>query len=140
MRLNVNMSIDPATRIEHRIEALNKPSAHYSEAVSYGGLYYVAGVLPLDEKGALFGAGDITAQAEQVFRNIEATLKHARCAFADVLKMTVFLTSIGDRAKVDAVRKAVFGVTKPAATLVEITALAVPGAVIEIEVTAALPV
>jgi 2-iminobutanoate/2-iminopropanoate deaminase len=130
--------IDPATRIEHRIEALSKPSAHYSEAVSYGGLYYVAGVLPLDEEGALFGADDITAQAEQVFRNIEATLKHAGCGFADVLKMTVFLTSIGDRAKVDAVRKAVFGATKPAATLVEITALAVPGAMIEIEVTSAL--
>lgn len=132
------MTIDPTKRIEHRIEALSKPSAHYSEAVSYGGLYYVAGVLPLDDAGALFGADDITAQAEQVFQNIEATLVHAGCRFADVLKMTVFLTSIGDRAKVDAVRRAVFGQTKPAATLVEITALAVPGAKIEIEVTAAL--
>jgi enamine deaminase RidA (YjgF/YER057c/UK114 family) len=132
------MAIDPTKRIEHRIEALSKPSAHYSEAVSYGGLYYVAGILPLDGAGALFGADDITAQAEQVFRNIEATLVQAGCGFADVLKMTVFLTSIGDRAKVDAVRRVVFGPTKPAATLVEITALAVPGAKIEIEVTAAL--
>jgi 2-iminobutanoate/2-iminopropanoate deaminase len=132
------MTIDPAIRIEHRIEALSKPTAHYAEAVSYGGLYYVAGVLPLDSAGTLFGADDVVAQAEQVFRNIGAALEHAGCSFADVLKMTVFLTSIGDRAKVDAVRRAVFGQTKPAATLVEITALAVPGAVIEIEVTAAL--
>ena len=132
------MTIDPAIRIEHRIEALSKPTAHYAEAVSYGGLYYVAGVLPLDNTGALVGADDITAQAEQVFRNIEATLEHAGCGFADVLKMTVFLTSIGDRAKVDAVRRAVFGQTKAAATLVEITGLAVPGAKIEIEATAAL--
>jgi enamine deaminase RidA (YjgF/YER057c/UK114 family) len=132
------MTIDPTMRIEHRIEALSKPSAHYAEAVSYGGLYYVAGVLPLDGTGVLFGADDATAQAAQVFRNIEAVLVQVGCSFADVLKMTVFLTSIGDRAKVDAVRKAVFGQTKPAATLVEITALAVPGAKIEIEVTAAL--
>ena len=130
--------IDPAIRTEHRIEALSKPTAHYAEAVSYGGLYYVAGVLPLDRDGGLFGGDDITAQAEQVFRNIGVTLEHADCSFADVLKMTVFLTSIGDRAKVDAVRRAVFGQTKPAATLVEITGLAVAGAKIEIEVTAAL--
>jgi reactive intermediate/imine deaminase len=139
MRLFANMTIDPAIRIEHRIKALSPPTAHYAEAVSFGGLYYVAGVLPLDKAGALFGGDDITAQAEQVFRNIAATLEHVGCSFADVLKMTVFLTSIGDRAKVDAVRRAAFGQTKPAATLVEIAALAVPGAKIEIEVTAALP-
>ena len=130
--------IDPAIRTEHRIEARSTRTAHYAEAVSYGGLYYVAGVLPLDRDGGLFGGDDITAQAEQVFRNIGVTLEHAGCRFADVLKMTVFLTSIGDRAKVDAVRRAVFGQTKPAATLVEITGLAVAGAKIEIEVTAAL--
>lgn len=132
------MTIDPTIRIEHRIEALSKPTAHYAEAVSYGGLYYVAGVLPLDEAGMLFGADDVTGQAEQVFRNIEAALEHVGCRFADVLKMTIFLTSIGDREKVNAVRRAAFGQTKPVSTLVEITALAVPGAMIEIEVTAAL--
>lgn len=133
------MKLDPAVRIEHRIEALSKPTAHYAEAVSYGGLYYLAGVFPIDQNGALAGE-DITAQAEQVFHNIGATLHHVGCDFSSVLKMTVFLTSIADRAKVDAVRRAVFGETRPAATLVEISALAVPGAKIEIEVTAALGV
>jgi 2-iminobutanoate/2-iminopropanoate deaminase len=133
------MKIDPASRIEHRIDALSKPTAHYSEAVSYGGLYYIAGVLPVDRNGALSGGDDITAQAEQVFSNIGAALAQVGCSFADILKMTVFVTSVGDRAKVDAVRRAVLGGTKPAATLVEISALAVPGARIEIEATAALP-
>ena len=73
-----------------------------------------------------------------LIRNIDDTLKHVGSSFADVLKVTVFLTSIGDRAKVDAVRRAVFGLTRPAATLVEIAALVVPGAKIEIEVTAIL--
>ncbi|MEP9355587.1 Rid family hydrolase [Xanthobacter sp. KR7-65] len=133
------MAIDPSVRIEHRIAALSAPAAHYADAVSYGGLYYISGVLPVDNGGALFGGDDITAQAEQVFRNIGTTLDQVGCSFANVLKMTVFVTSIGDRAKIDAVRRAVFGATKPASTLVEIAALAVPGAKIEIEVTAALP-
>jgi 2-iminobutanoate/2-iminopropanoate deaminase len=133
------MKIDPTIRIEHRIEALSAPGAHYSEAVSYGGLYYIAGVLPVDKTGTLFGGDSITAQTEQVFRNIGVTLEHVGCSFADVLKMRIFVTSIGDRAKVDAVRRAVFGQTKPVSTLVEISALAVPGAKIEIEATAVLP-
>lgn len=139
MRTAVTMSIDPAVRIEHRIELMSKPSAHYAEAVSFGGLYYVSGVLPLDSSGALAGGDDISAQAVQVFRNIGFALAHVGCEFADVLKITVFVTSIGDRSKVDAVRRAVFGDTKPAATLIEVSALAVPGAKIEIEVTAAMP-
>jgi 2-iminobutanoate/2-iminopropanoate deaminase len=133
------MAIDPAVRIEHRIDALSAPTAHYSEAVSYGGLYYIAGVLPVDEAGTLFGGDSVTAQAEQVFRNIGAALDHVGCTFADVLKMRIFVTSIGDRAKIDAVRRAVFGPTKPVSTLVEIGALAVAGAKIEIEATAVLP-
>jgi len=133
------MTSDPAVRIEHRIDALSAPTAHYSEAVSYGGLYYIAGMLPVDEGGKLFGGDDVTAQAEQVFRNIGAALDHVGCTFADVLKMRIFVTSIGDRAKIDAVRRSVFGHTKPVSTLVEIGALAVPGAKIEVEATAALP-
>src|SRR5258708_39539457 len=105
------MSIDHASRIEYRIEALSKPTAHYSEALSYGGLYYVAGVLPVDKNGALSGGDDITAQTEQVFRNIGVTLEQVGCTFADILKITVFLTSVDDRAKVDAVRRAVLGHT-----------------------------
>ncbi len=138
MKMNTKI-IDPFIRIEHRIEALCKPTAHYAEAVSYGGLYYISGVLPLDAAGALTGGDDIKAQAEQVFRNIALALGSVGCGFADVLKITVFLTAIGDRAKVDAVRRTAFGPIKPAATLVEVSALAVPGAKIEIEVTAALP-
>lgn len=130
--------IDPGVRLEHRIEALSRPTAHYAEAVSYGGLYYISGVLPLDGAGMLAGGDDITVQAEQVFRNIGFALDQVGCGFADVLKITIFLTSIGDRAKVDAARRAAFGPIKPAATLVEVSALAVAGARIEIEVTAAL--
>jgi reactive intermediate/imine deaminase len=129
---------DIEKRIEHRFDALGKPTAHYSDAVSFGGILYLAGLLPLDQNGSLVGADDITAQAEQVFRNIRAGLEQVGCSFDDVLKITVYLTSVQDRGKVDAVRRASFGTTKPASTLVEISALAVPGAKIEIEAIAAL--
>jgi reactive intermediate/imine deaminase len=132
-------TIDPVSRTEYCIDGLSKPTAHYSQAVSHGGLYYVSGVLPIDRNGALSGGDDITAQAEQVFSNVGATLEQVGCTFADLLKITIFLTSVQDRAKVDAVRRAVLGHAKPASTLVEISALAVEGAKIEIEATAALP-
>jgi 2-iminobutanoate/2-iminopropanoate deaminase len=63
----------------------------------------------------------------------------AGAAFGDVAKVTVFLTDVDDRARVNPVRQEVFGAARPASTLVEISRLAVPGALIEIECVAALP-
>ncbi len=53
--------------------------------------------------------------------------------------MTVFLTDIGDRALVNPVRQEVFGDARPASTLVEISALVIPGARIEVDAVALIP-
>lgn len=125
-------------REEHSIEGLSKPTAHYSDAVSHGDVCYLAGLLPLDANGKLVGGDDVSLQAEQVLRNMAIALKQFGCTFADLVKINVYLTSIGDRARFDAVRRTFFGAAKPASTLVEVSALAVPGARIEIEAIAAL--
>ena len=57
-------------------------------------------------------------------------------SFADVAKVTVFLTDVDDRAKINPVRQEFFGDTRPASTLVEVSALAIPGAKIEVEAVA----
>ena len=124
-------------RVEHRISELSPPTAHYSDAVSYGGLIYISGLLPIDGNGSLVGGDDVIAQATQVFRNIRATLDQAGSTIDDILKITVFVTSIQDRGKIDTVRQAALGMIKPASTLIEISALAIPGAKIEIEAVAA---
>jgi len=59
--------------------------------------------------------------------------------FADVVKVTVYLTDIADRARINPVRQEVFGDARPASTLVEVSALAVPGAKLEIEAVALIP-
>ena len=92
----------------------------------------------MDEEGRLVGE-HAAEQARQVFRNMELVLKAAGCEFADVVKVTHFLLDVGDRAKINPVRQEFFGEARPASTLVEVSALAVPGALLEIEAVAAIP-
>jgi len=78
----------------------------------------------------------VVAQARQVFSNLGDVLAHAGAAFADVVKVTVFLTDIDDRPRINPVRQEVFGETRPASTLVEVSRLALPGARLEIDAVA----
>ncbi len=83
--------------------------------------------------------GDVVAQTRQVFANIGTVLTAAGGSFADVVKVTVFLVDIDDRAAVNIVRMEVFGESRPASTLVEVSRLAIPGARIEVEAVALIP-
>ncbi len=65
-------------------------------------------------------------------------LAQAGATWADVVKLTIFLTDIADRARIVPVRRKYFGETTPASSLVEVSALAVPGMKIEIEAIAVL--
>jgi 2-iminobutanoate/2-iminopropanoate deaminase len=94
--------------------------------------------VPLDEQGKLVGQ-DVAEQTRQIFRNMELVLKAAGCGFEDVVKVTVFLLNVDDRPAINPVRMEFFGEARPASTLVEVSALAVPGALLEIEAVAAIP-
>jgi reactive intermediate/imine deaminase len=100
---------------------------------------FISGVVPVDENRALVGGDDVVEQARSVFENMRAILAAAGCTFADVVKVTVFLTDIADRPLVNPVRQEVFGDTRPASTLVEVSALVIPGARIEVEAVALIP-
>lgn len=126
-----------ATREEFRVEGLNEPISHYTDAVRFGNLLFVSGVAPLDESGKLV-PGDVVAQAKQVFVNLGKVLRVAHADFGDVLKVTVFLTDVADRARVNPVREQFFGAARPASTLIGVNALAVDGMKIEIEAVVGL--
>ena len=128
-----------ADREEIRVPALAEPISHYTDAVRVGGLLFVSGIVPVDGGGRVVGEGDVVEQARQVFRNMGEVLAAAGATFSDVAKVTVFLTDVDDRARINPVRQEVFGDARPASTLVEIGRLAVPGALIEVECVAALP-
>ena len=126
-------------REEFSVEGMMVPLSHYADAVRAGDLLFVSGCVPVDGEGKLVGGDDVVAQAQRVFRNIGAVLAAAGASAKDVVKVTVFVTDIEDRPKINPVRQEFFGETRPASTLVEISALAIPGAKLEVEAVAVLP-
>lgn len=127
------------TREEYRVETLGEPLSHYTDAVRADGLLFVSGLVAVDGEGRLVGGDDVVAQARHVFENLRLVLAAGGCGFEDVVKVTIFLTDVDDRASINPVRQEVFGETRPASTLVEVSRLAVPGARIEVEAVAVVP-
>ena len=127
------------SREEFRVSGLSEPISHYTDAVRAGDLVFLSGVVPVDDDGGLVGGDDVVAQARQVFANMGRVLAAAGAGFGDVVKVTVFLTDVDDRPAINPVRQEVFGTSRPASTLVEVSRLAIPGAKIEVEAVAVLP-
>ena len=126
-------------RQEFKVEGMSVPISHYADAVRAGDLLFVSGCVPVDGDGNLVGGDDVVAQARRVFENIGSVLAAAGAGPPDVVKVTLFLTDVDDRPKVNPVRQEFFGDTRPASTLVEVSRLAIPGAKIEVEAIAIVP-
>lgn len=125
-------------REELRVEGLAEPISHYTDAVRYGDLLFVSGVAPTDEKSRLVGEENVVTQARQVFQNMKKILEAAGTGFDRVLKVTVYLTDVADRTKINPVRQEFFGASKPASTLIGVNELAIPGMKVEVEAVVAL--
>jgi 2-iminobutanoate/2-iminopropanoate deaminase len=117
-------------------EQLPEPISHYTDAVVADGWIWVSGLLALDKDGTLVGGDDVIAQAERIHENLQAVLRKAGAGFENVVKVTVYLRRIEDRAAVNTVRRRFFGESRPASTLVEVSAFVVPGALVEIDAVA----
>lgn len=108
----------------------------YSQAVRARGYVFLSGQIPLDAATGELVHGDIAVQTEWVMENISAVLAAAGLGFGDVVKTTIFLTDLGNFAKVNEVYGKRFPVNPPARSTVEVKALP-KGAEVEIEVIAA---
>lgn len=120
---------------------LSKPTG-YSHVVEVevsgrAKMVFIAGQVALDKDGKVVGGGDMKAQAEQVFKNLEAALTAAGAKFSDVVKMNTYITDMDKAAAVREVRTKYLGDAAPASTLVQVVKLARPEFMLEIEVTAA---
>ena len=127
------------SREEIRVEGLAEPISHFTDAVRAGGFLHVSGIVAVDSEGQLVGGDDVVAQTRQVLDTMRAVLAAGGCGFEDVVKVTIFLTDIDDRPKINPLRQEAFGATRPASTLVEVPRLAVTGAKVEIECVALVP-
>src|SRR5579885_1780526 len=103
-------------------DQLPEPISHYADAVRAGDWLYISGMLALDSDGNVVGGDDVAAQAARVLANIGAALRAEGARFENVVKVTVFVRRIADRAAINAVRRRFFGESRPASTLVEVSA------------------
>lgn len=120
-----------------------KPLGMYTQVtVANGGsLAFISGQVAVDSQGKVVGAGDIQAQAVQVFENLKLALGGVGASFEDVIKFTIYIVGL-DQAR----RKAVMDVrgryishqNPPAATMVGVEKLVEPELLVEVEAVAAL--
>jgi reactive intermediate/imine deaminase len=113
-----------------------KPVSHYTHAVTFGDLVFVSGCTGTDENNQLVGGDDVEAQTEQVLQNLEQALAAAGSSLEQTLSVTVYLTDIRDRERVNIPRQKHFGEVRPASTLVEVSKLVTIGAKVEIDLIA----
>jgi 2-iminobutanoate/2-iminopropanoate deaminase len=128
-----------AKRQEFRVEGLPAALSHYTDAVRFGDILFVSGLTAHNGQGKLIAGTDAAAQTRQILVNLKLVLDAAGATMADVLKVTVFLTDINDRAAINPVRQEFFGSARPASTLIEVSKLALPEMKVEIEAVVGLP-
>jgi 2-iminobutanoate/2-iminopropanoate deaminase len=103
-----------------------------------GALLMLSGQVAVDDDGEVVAPGDPGVQAERIFELIGAILAAHGAGFADVLHIRTFITDLAHLPAYGAVRRRLFTGTPPASTTVEVSRLFLPGAVLEVEATAAV--
>src|SRR5712691_10371154 len=100
---------------------LSKPTGytHVVEVTGPAKTIYISGQIAYDKDGKLVGAGDMNAQAEQVFKNLQAALAAAGAKFSDVVKMNSYITDMSKVQSVRDVRTKYFGDVTTASTFVQ---------------------
>ncbi len=109
----------------------------YSQAAAVGGFLFTAGQVALDPATMKVVEGDVTAQTEQVMKNLTAVLSNAGCSWAEVVKTTIFLVDMADFANVNEVYGKYIGGSRPARSTVAVAGLP-RGVRVEIECVAKL--
>ena len=116
-------------------DRLAKPVGPFSPAVSDGQFVFVSGHVAQDPATGALIKGDVSAQTEQLLRNLEATLAAAGKTFDDVVKVSVFLTNMSNFSAMNAVYARFFAEPYPARTTIGVAALPL-GAAVEMDLIA----
>ncbi|WP_447774999.1 RidA family protein [Variovorax boronicumulans] len=110
-----------------------------SQAIQLGNLVFVSGQAAIGDDGEIVGKGDFDRQAEQAFKNLDRVLRAAGTGLGSVVKVTIFLTSMANFPKIVELRRQWFSAPYPADTIVAVSGLYSPDAMIEIEAIAVAP-
>ena len=118
-----------------QVKTVPDPYEAFNIAQAYraGDFVFVSGQAALDLEGNIVGEGDFEAQAVQAFENLRAVLTTAGSGMDKLIKVTIYVTDMANFASIVAIRERYFSPPWPADTLVEVSALALPELMIEIE-------
>ena len=115
-----------------------EPVVGFSRAVRVGDTVYVSGTVAWGDNGKLVGAGDMYAQANQAIRNIEEALTQAGASLTHVVRTRIYVTDISRLQEAARAHGEAFGEIRPASSMVEVSALAEPEMLFEIEAIAVI--
>jgi reactive intermediate/imine deaminase len=121
------------------IQTTNAPAAigPYSQAVRVGSLVFCSGQIPLDPVTMEIVNGGVAEQAHQVFLNLKAVAAAAGGSLDNAVKLTIFLTDLGEFAQVNEIMAGYFNEPYPARATIEVSALP-KGALVEVEAVLSL--
>jgi len=122
-----------------RVGRAGEQAAHFSPAVAIearGVLVFISSMTARRADGSVAGVGDVEAQTRQVCENLKAALEAAGGMMKDVCRVDVYLRNMGDRERVNKVRREFFGSPPPASSVVEVARLASPEFLVEMSAIA----
>jgi 2-iminobutanoate/2-iminopropanoate deaminase len=114
-----------------------------SQMVKAGDLLLLSGQIAYDERGELVGAGDVVAQARQVFRNLQHVLGRVGCDLTSIVRLTNYFATgemnMETTLRYWEVRRDFFGDHRPASTGLLVAGLMTPGILLEVDAIAYAP-
>lgn len=126
----------------HNPSSVAAPVGKYSHVVvidlGSAQMLMTAGQVALNPQGELVGKGDMAAQTEQVYKNLQAILEAHGAKLSDIVKANIYITDMQAIGQLAGVRNRFMGDHAPISTLVEVSKLAMPDLLVEIEVTAVI--
>ena len=125
--------------LREKITTIPDPYEPYllSQGIRFGDLLFISGQAAYTDEGKIVQGG-FRAQGDQAFSNLARALKAGGSSLENVLKVTIFLTDMRNFHEIVELRRKYFSLPYPADTIVEISSLYTPEAMIEIEAIAAI--
>lgn len=109
----------------------------YSQAIKSGSLVFLSGQIPLDPESMEIVSGDVAAQTHQVFKNLIAVAEAAGGSLSNAVKLTIYVTDLGDFATVNEIMAGYFAEPYPARATIQVSALP-KGSAVEIDAVLSL--